>query len=270
LFRARWGVMDGAMQFLLVLAGLIVLWLIPSWLKRIERLEWPCLVWLTVTQTDRVPLSRVEIERMAAIFIMALFVIFFWMGFEQAGGTMNLFADKQTDRNILGWEVPTSYFQSINPFLILLLAPLFSMLWARLDQSRFALSVISKQALGMIILGLGFVVLAIAQERAELSNLVSPLWLLLVYLLHTIGELCLSPIGLSMVTKLAPTRLVAVMMGVWFTAMAVASYLAGTLEQLMQHTGIPLYWFLVASSVGAGLLLFIIAPFLKRFMHGVH
>ena len=104
----------------------------------------------------------------------------------------------------------------------------------------------------MIILGLGFVVLALAQERAELVGLVSPLWLLLVYLLHTIGELCLSPIGLSMVTKLAPSRLVAVMMGVWFTAMAVASYLAGMLEQLIQHTGIPLYWFLVASSIGAG------------------
>lgn len=230
----------------------------------------PLLMTLTAQSKPAVALSRVEWQRIAAIMIQAIFVIFFWMGFEQAGGTMNLFADKLTDRQLFDWEMPASYFQSFNPLLILLLAPLFSILWTRLEQSSYALSVVSKQAIGMIILGLGFVVLAIAQQRADVVGQVGPQWLLLVYLLHTVGELCLSPIGLSMVTKLAPTQLVALMMGAWFMAMAVANYLAGTLEQLIAHTGIPLYWFLVGSSVGAGVLLLLLSPLIKKLMHGVH
>jgi len=213
-------------------------------------------------------LSRQEWQRIMAIMIMAVFVVFFWMGFEQAGGTMNLFADKQTDRQLLGWEMPASYFQSVNPLLILLLAPLFSLLWVRLDKSRFALSTVTKQAIGMLILGTGFIVLAFAQERADMIGRVGPGWLLLVYFLHTAGELCLSPIGLSMVTKLAPARLVSLMMGFWFSAMALASYLAGTLESILAGTGMPLYWFLVGSSMGAGLLLLLLGPFIRKLMHG--
>ena len=200
---------------------------------------------------------------------MSQFVIFFWMGFEQAGGTMNLFADKLTDRQIGNWLMPASYFQSVNPLLILILAPLFSLLWVRLDSSRFALSSVAKQAIGMLILGLGFVLLAVAQEQADLYGIVGPEWLLGVYLLHTLGELCLSPIGLSMVTKLAPAQLVSMMMGFWFTAVAAANYLAGTLESLLAESGLPLYWFLVASSMGAGLLLLLLAPLIVRLMHGV-
>ena len=168
----------------------------------------------------------------------------------------------------MGWEMPASYFQAVNPLLILLLAPLFSILWVRLDKSRFALSTVTKQAFGMLILGTGFIVLAIAQERADMIGRVGPGWLLVVYFLHTTGELCLSPIGLSMVTKLAPARLVSLMMGFWFSAMALASYLAGTLESILAGTGIPLYWFLVGSSLGAGLLLLVLSPLIKKLMHG--
>lgn len=214
-------------------------------------------------------LTAEERSRLTAIIIMAVFVIFFWMGFEQAGGTMNLFADKQTDRLILGFEVPTSYFQSLNPLLIIALAPLFSALWIKLDQTRWAPSAVIKQAVGMVILGLGFVVLAIAQSRADAVGHVGPEWLVAVYFLHTVGELCLSPIGLSMVTKLAPLRLTAFFMGLWFTTFAVANYLAGTLESLLAGTGIPLYWFLVGSSIGAGLLLLALSPLLHRLMGGV-
>ena len=266
----RWNEMDGTMQLLLVMASLILLWMLPVWWRRIGRLGWPCFKSMTISRTERPRLTRIELERILAIFIIALFVIFFWMGFEQAGGTMNLFADKQTDRMLLGWEMPASYFQSINPLLILLLAPLFSALWLRLDRSRYALSVVAKQAIGMLILGLGFIVLAIAQGHADSVGLVSPLWLVMVYVLLTTGELCLSPIGLSMVSKLAPSRLAALMMGCWFTAIALANYLAGMLEHLIRDTGMPLYWFLVASSLGAGMLLLIISPLLKRLMHGVH
>ena len=214
-------------------------------------------------------LSRTDIERMVAILIMAVFVVFFWMGFEQAGGTMNLFADKLTDRAVFGWEFPAGWFQSVNPLYVVLLAPLFSVLWLRLDSSRFALSVVHKQAVGMVILGLGFVVLAVAQQHADTHGRVGPQWLLIVYLLHTLGELCLSPTGLSMVTKLAPQRFLALMMGVWFVAVAIASYLAGTLESILAQWEIPLYWFLVVAPTSAGVLLFLIAPLLHRLMHGV-
>src|SRR6266851_2033599 len=174
--------------------------------------------------------SREEWHRVLAIAVIGACVIFFWMGFEQAGGTMNLFADRQTDRMLFGREIPASYFQSVNPLLIVLLGPLFVLMWRRWDRSRFALPAPAKMGLGMIVLGAGFVVLAIAQDRADSLGKVGPQWLLLVYLLHTLGELCLSPIGLSMVTKLAPARLAAVMMGIWFTAIAIANYLAGILE----------------------------------------
>jgi POT family proton-dependent oligopeptide transporter len=209
-----------------------------------------------------------EFHGSIAIMIMGLFVVFFWMGFEQAGGTMNLFADKQTERVMLGWEMPASYFQAVNPLAIVALGPLFSALWTRLDQSRFALPTPAKMGLGMIILGLGFVVLAIADGQAANGAKVGPQWLFLVYLLHTMGELCLSPIGLSMVTKLAPVRLVALIMGVWYTANAVANYMAGILEDLLKGSSFPLYWFLVGSSVGAGVVLLLITPLLKRLMHG--
>jgi len=130
------------------------------------------------------------------------------------------------------------------------------------------LPVSTKMGVGIIIMGAGFIVLAIAQGRAESLGKVGPQWLFFVYLLHTMGELCLSPIGLSMVTRLAPVRLAAIMMGLWFTANAIANYLAGTLESLLAGSGIPLYWFLVGSSLGAGVLLLLLTPLLKYLMHG--
>jgi POT family proton-dependent oligopeptide transporter len=214
------------------------------------------------------PLTREEWHRIIAILIMGFFVVFFWMGFEQAGGTMNLFADTLTDRHFLGWEIPASYFQAINPLGIVLLGPVLATIWTRVDQSRYALPTPAKMAIGMIILGLGFVVLGIAQTRADTIGKVGPQWLFFAYLLHTIGELCLSPVGLSMVTKLAPLRVAAMMMGIWYLANAFANYLAGVLEALLKGTSFPLYWFLVATSVGAGLVLLAITPWLKRLMHG--
>ncbi len=214
------------------------------------------------------PLTRDEWQRIVAILVMGLFVVFFWMGFEQAGGTMNLFADQRTERVVFGWEIPASYFQAINPLAIVALGPLLSMMWTRLDASRYAIPTPAKMGLGMIILGLGFVVLAIADGRAQSVGKVGPEWLVTVYVLHTVGELFLSPIGLSMVTKLSPVRLAAMLMGLWYTANAVANYLAGSLEEMLTTTRIPLYWFLVGSSVGAGIILIAITPLLKKMMGG--
>jgi len=212
--------------------------------------------------------TRDDVERVLAILVLGLFNVFFWMGFEQAGGTMNLFADQLTDRRVFQWAIPASVFQSVNPLWILALGPVLSAFWTRIDRSQRALSSPTKMAVGMIILGLGFIVMAIAQQRAERFGLVSPLWLIGVYMVHTVGELCISPVGLSMVTKVAPSRMVGLMMGVWFCGAGAANYLAGRLESLLADSGIPLYVFLVGSSIGAGLVLLAVVPQLKRWMHG--
>ena len=243
------------------------LWdVVPSVVKAVIPLG--LIVWLLANV--RRAEGRDGMQRVLAILVMCAFVIAFWMGFEQAGGTMTLFADKQTDRHLLGWEIPASYFQSINPLVIILFGPVMAWIWTRIDSSRFAIATPAKMGWGMIILGLGFVLLYFAQQRAETLGSVGPLWLIGVYFLHTIGELCLSPIGLSMVTKLAPVRLASLMMGCWYIANAVANYLAGILESLLASTGFPLYGFLVATSIGAGVTLLLITPILKRWMHGVH
>jgi proton-dependent oligopeptide transporter, POT family len=269
--------------------------------------------------------TKEEFQRIAVIVVLCAFNIFFWMGFEQAGGTMTLFADTQTNRDVSGFfllgtavvvglggwgfrrstrayssgqslwlaltmmfgalaviigvfgvmsivkgetfRIAASQFQAINPLLIVLLAPAFSNTWERLDSGRFRTSTPTKMAIGMVILGLGFVVMYFGQSLAG-TGLVSPLWLAIVYALHTIGELCLSPIGLSMVTKLAPARVVSFAMGLWFFSSAVANYLAGTLEAMLEHSEIPIYGFLVVSSIGPAVLLLALTPLLKKWMHG--
>lgn len=240
------------------------------------------------------PLTWEEWQRIFVICIISIFVIFFWMGFEQAGGTLTLFADQQTDRNLMGWEIPASYFQSINPLAIMLLAPFFSVLWYRLDESKYALSTPAKMAIGMITLGVGFIIMYIGQTMAfagDTSKLVTvpltnglqvfpgsvyvrefgkvgPLWLTAVYLVHTVGELCLSPIGLSMVTKLSPERFVSLMMGIWFVSSALSNYLAGRLEEILTAYHANIYLFLILSSIGAGLLLLALTPLLNKWSHG--
>ncbi len=209
-----------------------------------------------------------EWQRIAVILIMTFFVIFFWMGFEQAGGTMTLFADQNTDRSLFGWEIPSSWFQSINPFVIVAFAPLFSMLWFHWDQSKYRLSTPLKMALGLFMLGLGFVIMFTASKIAADGTLVGPWWLTSVYFVHTMGELCLSPVGLSMVSKLAPQRLMSVMMGFWFLSSAVANYLAGRLEAILQAYDINMWYFLIISSICASAALVALNPILKKWMHG--
>ena len=215
---------------------------------------------------DVQPLSRADWGRVAGIIIVMLFVIAFWTGYEQAGGTMTLFADTQTDRHLFGWEIPASLFQAVNPLVIMGIAPLFAVMWTRLDQSRFALSDVAKQALGLIVLGLGFLVMAQAKNLADATGPVGPQWLAIVYVIHTLGELMLSPVGLSMVSRIAPVRLASLLMGVWFLANAAANYLAGVLEHMLDGSGMPLYPFLAGFAIGSGVLLLVLTPLLNRLM----
>jgi len=212
------------------------------------------------------PLTRAEWSRVIAICIVVFFSIFFWMGFEQAGGSMSLFADKQTDRTLAGFDIPSSWFQSINPALILVLAPFFSMMWTAINRSRFALPDTAKQGLGLVTLGLGFVVMYVAQVRADATGPVGPLWLASAYALHTLGELMLSPVGLALTSRAAPARIAALLMGVWLFSSSAGSYLAGSLESLMKGTGIQPYLFLTISSVGMGVLLLLLTPILHRML----
>lgn len=215
-------------------------------------------------------LTRQEIKALGTLFITALFVVVFWMSFEQAGGTLNLFADQSTDRHLLGTEIPASWFQAINPLAIMLMAPVFAILWTRLEQSPRTLPDSAKLAFGMIVVSLSFAVMAYAQQRAERFGLVGAQWLVIVYVLNTLGELMLSPIGLSMASKLAPARFVGGVVGMWFITMGIGSYLSGVLEDWLQGSGIPLYWFLVLSCAICGIGLLILTPFLQRLSQAPH
>jgi proton-dependent oligopeptide transporter, POT family len=185
-----------------------------------------------VILSDR-SLTAIERSRIIVIFILAFFVIFFWGAFEQAGASLTLFADRQTDRMIFGKEMPASYFQSVNPLAVICLAPLFSMLWGWLHKRNSEPSSPKKMAIGLALVSLGFVVIALVVKGIAPTEKVSMWWLFALYIIHSMGELCLSPIGLSMVSKLAPLRLSSLMMGTWFLANAAANKFAGTLSALI-------------------------------------
>ncbi len=163
---------------------------------------------------------------------------------------------------------PASFFQSINPFLIFALAPLFSIFWLKLDQSRFRLTSTAKMGIGLLLLGIGCVIMSQADRLAIAGGSVGPLWLAFVYLFFTLGEICMSPIGLSLVNKLAPAKMASLMMAVWFVCTAIANYLAGTLEEELKVYHINLWVFLIATSILPGLLLLAVTGPLKKMGHG--
>ncbi len=166
-----------------------------------------------------------ERGRVALVFALFVGAALFWAGFEQAASTLNLFASRHTDRVLLGFELPATWFQSINAFFIIALAPVVGAAWVALDARAPSLPV--KFALGLALLGAGFLVLAWGASHVTGDARVGPMWLVTTYFLHTVGELCLSPVGLSAVTTLSPRRLVGQMMGVWFMGAALGNLLAG-------------------------------------------
>jgi len=211
-----------------------------------------------------------EYSRMTVIVVLAFFNIVFWAGFEQAGGTLNLFAAENTDRMLGGWEIPATWFQNINPIAILIFAPIFSVLWLKLDAKKFNPRTPIKFALGMFFGAAAFYIMTQASNLAEGGNLISPLWLVAVYVVLTIGELMLSPIGLSMITKLAPPKLVSVVMGLWMASFAAGNYFAGIMESVLEKYDFELYPFITMIMFGTGVIILLISPLLNKAMKGIH
>jgi POT family proton-dependent oligopeptide transporter len=176
-------------------------------------------------------LTPVERSRILVIYIACFFVIFFWSAFEQAGASLTFFADEQTNRNVLGFNMPASWFNSFNAVFIVIFAPIFSYMWVKLNKAGKEPSAPRKQAWGLFLLALGYVWIAFGVKGVEPGAKVSIMLLTVLYLLHTWGELCLSPIGLSMVNKLSPARFASLLMGVWFLANATANKFAGILSE---------------------------------------
>ncbi len=208
----------------------------------------------------------VERKRLVAIMVLFLAASFFWGAYEQAGSSLNLFARDFTDRVVSGYEFPASWFQWVPALFVILQAPLFAWLWVRLDKRQPSSP--AKFSLGLVFVGLGFVVMMAASLSGEV---VGPGWLLATYFLHVVGEMCLSPVGLSTVTKLAPARVTSLMMGVWFLASAVGNYLGGRTAGLYESVPLwQLFGIVAATTIGGGLVLMILVKPIRRLMGGVH
>ncbi len=215
--------------------------------------------------------TREENRRLGVIFWLFLLIAVFWSGFEQAGSSLNLFGRDYTDRNILGWLMPAGFLQSVNSFFIILLAPVFGSAWVWLERRKRNPSIPMKAGMGLIGLAAGFFVLAWGAANAdpESGSLVSPAWLVVTYFFHTVGELCISPIGLSAITKLSPVNRVGQMMGVWFVGAALGNLFAGLVAgRLVDLAPAPLFQS-IAMTIGiVGIVGLLAAPWVKRLLGG--
>ena len=215
------------------------------------------------------PLTPDELDRLRVIFMLFVFVVLFWAAFEQAGGLMNLYASEKTDRMVGAFEVPAGWFQSLNPLFIVTLAPIFSAVWSRLGAKGRNPATPRKMVLGLVLTGIGFLFMVFAALESEGGAKASMMWLVLAYLFHTMGELCISPVGLSMVTKLAPLRLASLMMGVWFMINFVANWLAGIIGSYAETLGeLAIFGGLAITLFVFAVVLWAISGMLVRWMHG--
>ncbi|MDO6708418.1 peptide MFS transporter [Photobacterium sp. 1_MG-2023] len=224
----------------------------------------------SMSQTGRnQALTKQEIDRLKVIMIMGLFVVVFWAGFEQAGGLMNIYTQEYADRMIGDFEVPTAWFQSLNPFFIITMAPLLASLWVKMGDKEPSSPI--KFAIALFLLAIGFLCMvgAVLQQGDDMTAKTSMLWIVAAYYFHTMGELCLSPIGLSMMTKLAPLRLASLMMGVWFGFNAIANYVAGMIGAHVGESGpLAIFGGIALTAAASGLILVVFSNQLIRWMHG--
>jgi len=218
-------------------------------------------------------LSSEDRDRIFAAMFLIFGSILFWALFEQAGSSLNLFTDRSVDRNIFGIEVPASVFQSINAIYIVLLAPLFAILWTWLARRGMEPSAPAKFGLGLIQLGAGFLVLVAGALAAGTGSLTPVIFIFLIYLLHTTGELCLSPVGLSAMNRLAPAHMASLIMGTWFFASATGNFAAGMIAAAVGAEGagperaLEVYSSVGWLAVGVGVAVIVISPLVKKLMH---
>jgi POT family proton-dependent oligopeptide transporter len=251
--------------------GIIVLGLVPPDITSAQRL-----LLLAVGSTMFVSslylgqnFTPAEKKRGVVIYVLFWIAAIFWSTFEQAGSSLNLFAERMTRTSFLGFDFPVTWFQSLNPLFIILLAPVFSWLWVRLGKREP--SGPAKFDYGLLLVGIGFLPMMFAARAAEGGVLVSPMWLFCTYLLHSIGELCLSPVGLSLMTKLAPARIVGQVMGVWFLGASIGNYMGGEIAGLFESFPLPQIFGTVAFvNIGIGILFALTIKKMRSLMGGVH
>ena len=213
--------------------------------------------------------DQVEKDRYIVLLLSLVMVLVFWGCFEQMGGLMNLYAQEKTNRIFMGWEVPAAWFQGANAGFIILFAVLIANFWAKRKLKSKEASSLFKMAVGVIIMGIGFVYMVFASMQYEANGSSAMYWLVLAYLFHTIGELCLSPVSLSFFTKLAPTRYMALMMGVYWAATGLGNKVAGIIgEKSLQAGEFKVFGGLFIFAVVFGLLIILIIKPLKRLTHG--
>lgn len=215
------------------------------------------------------PLTKIEKDRMLVMFLSFLLIIVFWGAFEQAGGLLNIYADQKTDRMFMGWEVPASWFQSVNAFFIITLGTAVAGYWYKWKLKGREGSSLFKMAVGIIIMGIGFLFMRFAAEQYEATGSSAMYWLVLAYLFHTIGELCASPVALSFITKLAPVKYASFMMGAYFAATGLGNKVAGLIGESAGEAGekavfTGVFFFTVA----VGIIVLLMLKPLKRLTHG--
>lgn len=213
-------------------------------------------------------LTRDEMKRLGALFLVCVASTMFWAGFEQAGSSFNLFARDLTDRMVGDFEIPTTWFQSLNSFFLVALSPFFAALWINLSKRMINPSYGFKSAIGLIIMATGFIVMFFASQAAASGMKVAPYWLVAVYFIHTVGELCLSPVALSAVSKLSPKRMAGQMMGIFVLTYSignvVAGRIAGGLDPNDPQAMPELYWTIFLFGVSVGAVVFVLALFTRK------
>ncbi|MBP1613072.1 MAG: dtpA 2 [Bacteroidetes bacterium] len=263
----------------LVLGFLFYEWLDGDWIS--VGIFTACIIFPITILLDG-SLTKIERDRIFVIYIIAFFVIFFWAAYEQAGASLTLFAAEQTDRVILGWEMPASWIQSFNPFFVVILAYIMPTFWGFLSKRKMEPSSPSKQAIGLLLLSLGYLFICFGVKDVQPGVKVSLMWLTGLYFIHTMGEIALSPIGLSMVNKLTPVRFASLMMGLWYLSTATANKFAGLLGGFYPEAGktktllgfrietmSDFFLIFVIMSGIASLILFLLSKKLQKMMHGV-
>ena len=223
-------------------------------------------------------LNKEEKNKISVIFILFLFAVFFWAGFEQAGSSIALYTDKFIDREVIlpfigDWTIPSSWFQSVNPFFVVTLAPLFAMFWSSPLGRKISTPI--KMGVGMVILGIGFWFMlgAVSERGGDIKDTAvkaSLFWLVMTYFVHTVGELCISPVGLSVVTKLSPPKLASVLMAVWMLSSSVANFLGGFIAAYVEKMGAgQIFTYISGFVIVCGVLLILLNRPISKMMHGV-